>query len=67
MPDIAVEKGETVHAHLGYRPTEASVERADAKLETRTVSWRIEQPGPFLLFTKGGKGDASYVGCAVIR
>ena len=68
VPNILVQSGETVRAHLGYTPTEASVEGADAQLEGRTVSWRVEQRGPFTLFTRGeGSRDATYVGCAVIR
>jgi hypothetical protein len=62
-----MQSGETVRAHLGYTPTEASVEGADAQLDGRTVSWRVEQPGPFLLFSRATGRDASYVGCAVIR
>jgi hypothetical protein len=66
VPDVRVKMGETVRAHLGYTPEEASVEGADAQLKGRTVSWKIDRTGPFSLFTKAKSGgDASYVGCAV--
>lgn len=66
VPGIHVRKGETVRAHLGYTPTEASVGEAakPAELSGRLVSWRFAQAGPFSLFTRGDRGDASYVGCA---
>ena len=67
VPSLSVGNGETVRAHLGFTPLEASVENADAKLEDRSVEWRIEQPGPFLLFTRAVDADASYVGCGVLR
>jgi hypothetical protein len=67
VPDIAVESGEVVRAHLGYAPTGATVEGEQAELHGRTVSWRIAHAGPFTLFTKSSKGDASYFGCAVVR
>ena len=66
VPSLTVDQGETVRAHLGYAPVEASVENADAKLDDRTVTWRINEPGPFLLFTRGRGGDASYVGCGAL-
>jgi hypothetical protein len=65
VPDIPAERGETVRAHLGYTVEEASVEHAEAKLRGRTVTWEVDRAGPFLLFTRGRGGDASYVGCAV--
>jgi hypothetical protein len=65
VPDVPVERGETVRAHLGYTPEEASVEHADAKLHGRIVTWQVDSAGPFMLFTRGKGGDASYVGCAV--
>jgi hypothetical protein len=66
-PDIDVENGESVRAHLGYAPDEASVKGANAKLDGRLVTWRIERAGPFSLFTRAAGKDASYVGCAVLR
>jgi len=65
IPTLLLHRGETVRAHLGYTPDEASVDRASATLDGRIVEWRAEQPGPFALFTKGAGNDASYVGCAV--
>jgi hypothetical protein len=66
VPSLTVDQGETVRAHLGYAPDEASVEDAHAKLDGRTVTWRVERPGPFLLFTRGSGQDASYVGCGAL-
>ena len=65
VPKVSVDRGEKVQAHLGYTPEEASVERADAKLDGRTVTWQVDNAGPFMLFTRGKGKDASYVGCAV--
>jgi hypothetical protein len=65
VPNVRVERGETVRAHLGYTPDEASVEGAEAKLDGRTVTWHVGHAGPFVLFTRGKGKDASYVGCAV--
>lgn len=67
VPSLSVGKGETVRAHLGFTPLEASVENAAATLHGRTVEWRIERAGPFLLFTRAKEADASYVGCGVLR
>ena len=67
MPKLSVARNEKVRAHLGYTPTEASVENARAKLDGRTVTWRIQRAGPFVLSTRGQrKNDASYVGCGVL-
>jgi hypothetical protein len=66
VPSLTIEEGETVTAHLGYTPEEASVENARATLKDRTVTWRVDQPGPFMLFTRGQGRDASYVGCGVL-
>jgi hypothetical protein len=67
VPKLSVQRGETVRAHLGFQPLEASVDHARATLEGTTVNWRVQQAGPFLLFAKAKDGDASYVGCAVLR
>jgi hypothetical protein len=67
VPTLQIAHGETVRAHLGYQPDEASVEHAVAKLKGRTVEWRVERPGVFVLFTRGHEGDAAYTGCAVLR
>jgi hypothetical protein len=64
IPKLNIAEGETVHAHLGYDADEASVDNAKAELDGRTVSWQVMSSGPFSLFTKGKKGDASYVACA---
>jgi hypothetical protein len=67
VPKLSVEKGETVRAHLGYTPSKAAVDDMRLKVDGRTVSWRIERGGPFVLFAKGPrKNDASYVGCGVL-
>jgi hypothetical protein len=64
VPVVNVQRGETVRAHLGYTPNEASVDNGVAGLRGRMVTWRVTEAGPFLLFTKGKDGDASYVACA---
>jgi hypothetical protein len=64
IPDVTVSEGETVRAHLGYDVDEASIEGTRTELEGRVASWRVDRNGPFLLFTKGKNGDASYVACA---
>ena len=64
VPEVPVNRGEQVQAHLGYTPEEASVEGTDAELHGRMVSWHVKQAGPFLLFTSGRGRDASYAGCA---
>jgi hypothetical protein len=66
VPSIRVRSGETVRAHLGFAPTEASVEGADATLSNRTVSWRVGRGRPFLLFTRARDADAIYVGCGAL-
>jgi hypothetical protein len=63
-PDVAVDEGELIRAHLGYDADEASVDGAHTELKARVVSWRVDSGGTFLLFTKGKEGDASYVACA---
>jgi hypothetical protein len=68
VPKLSVERGETVRAHLGYVPKRAAVDDVRLKVHDRTVSWRIERAGPFVLFAQGPrKNDASYVGCGVLR
>jgi hypothetical protein len=64
VPVVHVQSGETVRAHLGYTPSEASVDNGAAGLRGRTVTWSVTEAGPFLLYTKGRDGDASYVACA---
>ena len=64
VPDLEVAKGETVSAHLGYDADEASVDNAKSELDGRTITWQVMSSGAFSLFTKGRKGDASYVACA---
>jgi hypothetical protein len=66
VPKLEVDSGEQVRAHLGYDAQAVSVEHEATKLDGRTVAWRIHRSGPFLLFTKGRPGDASYTGCAVL-
>lgn len=67
IPALLLHPGETVRAHLGYTPDEASLDTASASLAGRVVEWRVAKPGPFTLFTRGERGDASYVGCAVFN
>ena len=72
-PEIAVRRGETMTAHLGFEPTELGLSFPQAsgpgvagpeELEpTRTPSWRADREGAFALFARGRGGDASYVGC----
>jgi hypothetical protein len=66
VPDVRVNRGDTVRAHLGFTPTEASVGSAEEKLEGRVLEWPIERAGVFSLFAKKNGDDASYVGCAVL-
>jgi hypothetical protein len=65
-PHVEVAVGEILRAHLGFEPEEASVEGTPATLRGRTVSWKATRGGPFMLFAKTRRGDASYVGCAVL-
>jgi hypothetical protein len=67
VPSVPLQAGGTVRVHLGYSPTEASVDTASATLHGRIVEWHVAQPGPFTLFTKAADRDASYVGCAVLN
>ena len=67
VPKLSLEKGETVRAHFGYKPGKAAVDDIRLTARGRTVSWRIEKGGPFVLFAQAPRGnDASYVGCAVL-
>ena len=65
VPHVRVAPSEIVRAHLGFDPTEASVEGASATMDGRTVSWKATREGAFLLFTRLQSGDVSYYGCAV--
>lgn len=66
VPDVKVNVGETLRAHLGFTPTGASVGNAKEQLEGRVLEWPVEQAGAFSLFAKANGGDdASYVGCLV--
>jgi hypothetical protein len=64
VPHVEVAPDEVVRAHLGFDPTEASVEGADAVRHGRTVSWKATRDGAFLLFTRLRSGDVSYYACA---
>jgi hypothetical protein len=64
VPHVEVAPGELVRAHLGFDPTEASVEGADAVRHGRTVSWKATHDGAFLLFTRLRSADVSYYACA---
>jgi hypothetical protein len=61
-PTVLVHPGEAVRFHLGYDPTEVSV-NTESLDSSRDPQWRIERGGLLALFTKGEPGDASYVGC----
>jgi hypothetical protein len=63
VPHVEVAPGEDVRAHLGFDPTEASVDGTDAVMHGRTVSWKATRDGAFLLFTSLRSGDVSYYGC----
>jgi hypothetical protein len=65
-PRVKVTAGEMVHTHLGFEPEEASVDGTRATPRGRTVSWKATRGGPFMLFAKTRRGDASYIGCAVL-
>ncbi len=70
VPDIPVHQGELVRAHLGFRPTEASVgyEPGAGGLPlapAKVLEWHMARHGVFSLFLRVSGGDATYVGCAV--
>lgn len=67
VPKVPVEQGETVRAHLGFTPKEASVLGREATLSGRVVEWRIDSGGAFVLYARAeGAGDVTYGGCAVL-
>jgi hypothetical protein len=66
VPHVEVAPSESVHAHLGFDPVEASVEGASATVHGRTVSWKATREGAFILFTRLRGGDVTYYGCAVL-
>ena len=68
-PHFRVSTGETVRAHLGFTPDEASLSgemgaAEPAQLHGRTLEWKVSKGGVFTVFAKGERGDASYSGCA---
>jgi hypothetical protein len=67
IPQVEVARGELVRAHLGFEPSEASVEGASTVVHGRTVSWKPTRGGAFMLFTRTKGGDVSYYGCAVFH
>jgi hypothetical protein len=66
VPHVRMRPGETVRAHLGFTPLEASVSDPSEKLDGRVLEWTISKPGVFTVFARGRRGDASYSGCAVL-
>jgi hypothetical protein len=69
IPHFRVTSDETVRAHLGFDPEEASLSgdagvAEPAQLHGRVLEWQVAQGGVFTVFARGGKGDASYSGCA---
>ena len=69
IPHFRVARGETVRAHLGFEPDEASLSgemgaAEPAQLHGRTLEWKVSKGGVFTVFVKGAQGDASYSGCA---
>jgi hypothetical protein len=73
VPHVFVEEGETVRAHLGFTPTEASLlggpslVGGTSALNGRTMEWKIGEAGVFVVFARSQNGDdASYAGCAVL-
>jgi hypothetical protein len=67
VPKVPVEQGETLRAHLGFTPVEASVLGRESTLNGRTVEWRLDAPGTFVVFARAKSGnDATYAGCAVL-
>ena len=64
LPHVEIASGEIVRAHLGFEPSEASVEGATTVVRGRTVSWKPARGGAFMLFTRTLGGDVSYYGCA---
>jgi hypothetical protein len=68
VPKVPVEQGETVRAHLGFAPAEASVLGRQATLRGRSVEWQIDSAGTFVVFARAKDGnDASYAGCAILE
>ena len=69
IPHFRVTSGETVRAHLGFDPDEASLAgepgiAEPTQLHGRILEWQVSKGGVFTVFARGGKGDASYSGCA---
>jgi hypothetical protein len=72
-PPITVRPDEEVRFHLGFAPAEVVLRhfpRDDVTVplaKTRGPSWRVEQPGAWLLFALAAPGqggsDASYAAC----
>jgi len=68
VPHFRVASGETVRAHLGFQPEQASLSgemgaAEPSQLHGRTLEWQVSKNGVFLVFAKGRLGDASYTGC----
>jgi hypothetical protein len=67
VPKVPVEQGETLRAHLGFKPVEASVLGRESTLSGQTLEWQVDAPGTFVVFARAKSGnDASYAGCTVL-
>lgn len=68
-PTLRMGRGDLVRFHLGFEPTEVSIQRglhSPAPLKTSPApTWRVRAAGTFRLFAraKSPGGNASYVAC----
>jgi hypothetical protein len=77
VPKLVVDRGEIVHAHLGFTPRRVSLVEVPGQREIahrlvptpEDVVWRVDRAGPFALTAtaKRGAGEASYVACIELR
>jgi hypothetical protein len=66
VPKIRVHKRERVRLHLGFTPSEVTVDVNGRTRELRAVrnpAWRVRRRGVLFVFTRAAAGDASYVAC----
>ena len=68
IPHFRVAPGETVRAHLGFTPEEASLAgeagaKEPARLHGSILEWKASKGGVFSVFARERRGDASYSGC----
>jgi hypothetical protein len=63
-PTVPVSDGETARIHLGFVPSEVSIDNGKVGPPGRTVRWHVEDDGVFMLSTRTARGDVGYAGCA---